>query len=206
MRRARPFIGAVLLAGLAGCGVPMGAPAEAIPGSEVPAGLSSPAATSAPMPTSTPPPAPVADPARVYLLGADDALVPRARAVTGSTRENRLERLLDDLADGPTALEQDQQLSTALPPDVELSVADVAGGTATVDISGTTDAPSGWASRLAVAQLVLTATSVPGVDDVLLTIDGQPVEAPLPSGALTTEALTPADYAPLLSPGESPPS
>ena len=62
------------------------------------------------------------------------------------------------------------------------------------------------ASRLAVAQLVLTATSVSGVDGVLLTLDGQPVEAPLPSGELTTGVLTGADYAALLSVEAAPPS
>jgi hypothetical protein len=198
----RVAVGAVLLAALAGCGVPTGAPAEPIPESEVPAGLSSPAATPAPVPTTQP----VADPARVYLVGGDDVLVPRAREITGSAQEERLEDLLDDLADGPTSAERDEQLSTALPPDVELSVADVARGTTTVDIGGATEAPSGWASRLAVAQLVLTATSVPGVDGVLLTLDGEPVEAPLPSGALTTGVLTAADYAAFRSPGAAAPS
>jgi spore germination protein GerM len=170
------FVGSVLLAGLAGCGVLTGAPAEAIPDSEVPPGLSSSAPTSA----SVPNPERVADPARVYLVGRDDVLVPRTRETTESSPEEQLEDLLDDLADGPTSVELDDQLSTALPPDVELSVADLAAGTATVDISGATQAPSGWASRLAVAQLVLTATSVPGVDGVLLTLDGQPVEPRCP--------------------------
>lgn len=193
--------GAVLLAGLGGCGVPTGAPAAAIPDSEVPTGLHSAGGTSAPVPTAEP----VADPARVYLVGAD-ALVPRAREITGASPEERLEDLLDDLADGPTSVELDEQLSTALPPDVELSVAELAAGTATIDISDATQAPSGWASRLAVAQLVLTAASLPGVDGVLLTLDGQPVEAPLPSGALTTGVLTGADYAALLSVEAAPPS
>ncbi|MGY1683127.1 GerMN domain-containing protein [Geodermatophilus sp. SYSU D01176] len=201
MRRTRVSAAAVLLAGLAGCGVPTGAPAEAIPDSQVPPGLTSPAATSAPAST----PEPVPDPARIHLVRGDDALVPRAREVTGSSREERLEYLLDHLADGPTPVELGEQLSTALPPDVELSVADVTAGTATIDISGATQAPSGWASRLAVAQLVLTAASVPGVDGVLLTLDGQPVEAPLPSGALTTRVLTAADYAALLPTGAAPP-
>ena len=61
-----------------------------------------------------------------------------------------------------------------------------------------TQAPSGAASRRAVAQIVLTATSVPGVDAVLLTLDGDPVEAPLPSGELTSAPLTETDYEPLL--------
>jgi hypothetical protein len=201
-RRTGAVVATVLLAGLVGCGLPTGGPAEAIPDSEVPPVLHSPAPPSAPVPS----PEPVVDPARVYLVGRDDVLVPRTRDITGSAPEERLEVLLDQLADGPTSVERDEQLSTALPPDVELSVADVAGGTATIDISDATQAPSGWASRPAVAQLVLTATSVSGVDGVLLTLDGQPVEAPLPSGALSSGVLTAADYAALLPTGGTPPS
>jgi spore germination protein GerM len=54
-----------------------------------------------------------------------------------------------------------------------------------------------------VGQIVLTATSLPGVRGVRLTLDGEPLEAPLPSGELTSAPLTAEDYAALLS---SPPS
>jgi spore germination protein GerM len=49
------------------------------------------------------------------------------------------------------------------------------------------------------AQIVLTATSLEGIGSVLLTRDGAPVEAPLPSGELTSEPLTSAEYAGLLT-------
>jgi len=64
--------------------------------------------------------------------------------------------------------------------------------------------PSGGASRRAVAQLVLTATSLQGVDAVRLTIGGDPVEAPLPTGELTSAPLTAADYAVFLTAPEPP--
>jgi hypothetical protein len=57
---------------------------------------------------------------------------------------------------------------------------------------------------LAVAQVVLTVTSVPGVDSVLVTRDGAPVELPLPGGALTSGPVTGRDYISLVearSPG-----
>lgn len=44
------------------------------------------------------------------------------------------------------------------------------------------------------------------MDGVLLTLDGQPVKAPLPSGALTIRVLTAADYAALLPVEAAPPS
>ena len=68
----------------------------------------------------------------------------------------------------------------------------------TVDLTGAGDAPAGQQSRRAVGQIVLTATSLPGVRAVLLTHDGEPLEAPLPSGELTSSPLTAADYEPLL--------
>ena len=180
-----------LLILLAGCGVPTGGAAEAIPASDVPYGLASPAPTS-PAPTD---PDPVVEPSRVYLVDAADVLVPRPREVAGATPEERLGALLDALAAGPTAEERDRQLSTALPPEVRLSVVELTGGTATVDITGAPEAPAGQASRRAVAQVVLSATSVPGIEAVVLTWDGERVEAPLPSGELTAEPLTRADYA-----------
>ena len=56
------------------------------------------------------------------------------------------------------------------------------------------------------AQVVLTATSLPGVDAVRLTFAGNPVEAPLPSGELTSGALTAADYATFLTGSPASPS
>ena len=73
------------------------------------------------------------------------------------------------MVDGPTSGERDDELTTALPPRIQLSVAHVDGGTATVDLSGTSAAAAGEQSRRAVGQIVLTATSLPGVSAVLLT-------------------------------------
>lgn len=198
-RRVLPAAVLAVLALLAGCGVPTGGAPTPIAATDIPYGLATP---------STAPPAtlaePVADPARVFLVAPDDSLVPRVRDVEGTTRRERLADLLAHLAAGPTGEERDEQLSTALPPDVELTVTDVALGTATVDIARTVDAPSGWATRRTVAQLVLTATSVSGIDAVRLTLDGDPVEAPLPDGELTSEPLTADDYAVFLTPPPPP--
>ncbi|WP_167760852.1 GerMN domain-containing protein [Geodermatophilus sp. DF01-2] len=197
--RCASLLAGLLLALLAACGVPTGGAADAIPASDVPYGLASPA----PTPTTTAAPEPVLDPSRVYLVGPDDVLLPQPRDVTGSSPEERLGALLGELAAGPTTAERDLQLSTALPPEVELSVTAFSGGTATVDISGSSEAPTGLAGRRAVAQIVLSATSVPGIGAVVLTMDGQRVEAPLPSGELTPEPLTADDYDLLLTPPPS---
>ena len=180
---------------LSACGIPTGGAPESIAPSDVPYGLTS--VTPTPTPRTSPPPG--SDEPRIYLVAADDVLVPRGRAVGGVTLEDRLERLMDELAAGPSGTELEEELSTALPPDVRLSVTAVEGGTATIDISGGENASSGQESRRAVGQIVLTATSLPGIGASLLTRGGAPVEAPLPSGELTSAPLEGEDYAALLT-------
>lgn len=46
---------------------------------------------------------------------------------------------------------------------------------------------------------MLTATSVDGIDHVLLEQDGQQLEAPLPGGERTSAPVDAADYASLLA-------
>jgi len=196
--RARLTVVAGLVAVLAlgGCGVPTGGQPDAIPPSSVPFGLAS-AEPSAPSATS----APVhADEPRIYLVEPNDALVPTARQIPEGTVRERLRILLRYLAAGPTKVEKRHQVSTALPPDIVLRVRDVTDDQVTIDIGGPADAPSGKESRRAVAQIVLTSTSLPEVHSVLLTSDGTPIEAPLPSGELTSEPLTALDYTPMLHP------
>ncbi len=192
------MLGLLLLLASA-CGIPTGGPPETIAPSDVPYGLTSTAPTSA----AAPSPPPHADEPRIYLVTADDVLVSRGRAVTEGTLEERLTQLLADLAEGPSSEELDDQLTTALPPDVTLGLTAVDGDTATIDISAGEDSPSERKSRRAVGQIVLTATSLPGIRGVLLTRDGEPLEPPLPSGELTSEPLTAEDYAALLNPPPS---
>lgn len=179
---------------LAGCGVSTGGPPEELDASEVPYGLLSSAPALA-APSSVPA---LEDRPRVYLVSPDDILVPSGRDAHGSGLRARLADLLSSLTSGPTDEERDEELATALPPGAELSVTAVDGGTATIDLAGPGEAPSGSQSRLAVAQIVLTATSLPDVQAVLLTRDGDPLEAPLPSGALTSEPLRAAEFTSLL--------
>ena len=190
-RRARALALLASLVVLVGCGVPTGGEPSTIAATDVPYGLAEPA----PAPTPTPPPEAVADASRVHWVTAAEALEPRVREVSGSTRRARLADLLDQLAAGPTSAERDEQLSTALPPEIRLRVVGLDEGTATIGVDALAEAPAGVAGRRAVAQVVLTATSVPGVDAVLLELAGEPIEAPLPDGALTDRPLTAQDYA-----------
>jgi hypothetical protein len=170
---------------LAGCGVPTSGDPTVIPASDVPYGLASPTPSA---PSSSSDQTTLAE-SGIYLVAADDSLVLRGRELADGSLEARLDELLDVLAAGPSEQERADELSTALPPEVELDATEVASGTVTVDIAGT-DAPSGTESRRAVAQIVLTVTTVPEVRAVRLTLQGDPVDAPLPDGELTSEPLT----------------
>ncbi|MGY1714756.1 GerMN domain-containing protein [Geodermatophilus sp. SYSU D01106] len=185
---------AVAVVLLTGCGLPGGA-AEAIPDAEVPYGLLS--------ASGTPPAAETAptgdDGARIHLLGPGDLLTPRERPVSGADLPARLDDLLGRLAAGPDAGERAAALTTVLPPGTRLTVTAVEDGTATVDLTGPGEVPDGEESRLAVAQIVLTATTLSGVEAVRLTRDGEPLEAPLPTGELTDRPLTAEDYGLLLA-------
>jgi spore germination protein GerM len=191
---------AVVLAVVTGCGVPTGGAPSTIAPSDVPYGLASPSPSASP----TAPPEAVADTSRVYWISAEDALVPRVREVVGTTRRERLAYLLGQLAASPSPDELDEQLSTALPPEVELTVTGLADGTATIDVDALGQAPGGTSSRRSVAQIVLTATSVPGVQAVLLELAGERIEAPLPSGELTASPLTAQDYTSFTTPSPTP--
>jgi Sporulation and spore germination len=192
----RAVVLTVLVVVLAACGVPTGGAPSRIAPSDVPFGLGAPTPSGSPAPTAEPEPAPF----RVFLVDAGDVLVAQPRELDGGTPRDRLAELLRSLEEAPTASERAEQLSTALPPEVELAVGDLTGGTATIDLGLPAGAPSGSAGRRAVAQIVLTATTVPGVDSVRLTVGGDPVEAPLPSGELTSAPLTAEDYATFRTP------
>jgi hypothetical protein len=189
-RRPRLVMAGLLVCATAACGVPTGDAPHEIPPTDVPYGLAAPTTSAAPTDTAET----RQDSTRVYLVADDQRLVPRGREVAGSTRRERLDDLLGQLADGPTAEERKEQLSTLLPPGAGLSVEKVVGETATVDFADPAELPSGTESVRAVAQVVLSATSLPGVRAVLLTVDGSPVDAPLPSGELTPRPVTAVDY------------
>lgn len=176
---------------LGSCGVPSDSEAQAVP--VVPYGLLSP---SGPTPSTTTSAA--ARGPRVWLV-RDEGLVPAEAPSSSSDPTSTATALLARLAAGPSDQERADGLSTAFGPGVELTLTEVTGGHAVVDIRSGDLAPSPSRLPLAVGQLVLTLSSIEGIDDVALTAAGSAIQAPLPGGALTDRPLRADDYAPLLS-------
>jgi Sporulation and spore germination len=191
--------GALLLTLLtAACGVPRDSEVEVVP--VVPYGLLSP---SGPTPSTSG--SPVVRGPRVWLVRGD-LLVPAEAPSAGSDAGTTATALLRRLAGGPTEQERAHGLATAFGPGVELTLTEVTGGHAVVDIRAGDLAPSPSRLPLAVGQLVLTLVSVDGIDDVRLTSAGSAAQAPLPGGALTDRPLRASDYAALRAPDGSPSS
>ncbi len=176
----------------AACGVPTQGPPVTI--TRVPYGLTQaePSAPSTPAPTGTERP-------YVYLV-RDQVLVPvKASATDLGDPARAVAEVLAQLADGPSDADRSAGLSTALGPDTGFRLTGFDDGVARIDIAAGEQVPAPSRVPLAVAQVVLSVTSVPGVDSVLISRDGTPVELPLPGGALTAAPVTGRDYAGLVA-------
>ena len=175
------------------CGVPDHGPPVTI--TQVPYHLMQPE----PSVTATPSPGGTARPF-VYLV-RDQVLVPVQASVRQlSDPAAAVMDVLAQLADGPSEQDRNAGLSTALGPDTAVHLAGLEDGVARIDIVAGDQIPSPSRVPLAVAQVVLSVTSVPGVGSVLMTRDGSPVELPLPGGALTGSPVRAQDYVPLVGP------
>lgn len=164
---------------------------------------------------STPPPAPPADAVpnpddvtgQVYFVDADDFLVAVPYSLDGTRTTDEMARdLLDQLSRGPADDARDTGLGTALRPDVTLELLAITGTTAEVDVSTPNREPAPDQLPLAVGQIVLTVTSLPGVTQVTLLTDAQPVDMPLPGGQLTSPPVPAAAYQDLLRTAPTPTS
>ena len=197
----RPFVGAgvlllvLLLVLLSSCGLPGDGSVTKVDDEAVPYHLldsedpSSAATEGATIPGSVP---------LVFWLVNDDRLVPAAADASCDQRsEVVVERLLGELAAGPTDDDRAGGRSTALPPESTLALVDITEGTVQVEVN---PAAAISADRLpaAVGQIVLTVTSAAGVRSVSLVSEADPVQVPLPGGVLTEGPVTAEDYAVLI--------
>ena len=109
----------------------------------------------------------------VYLTRGDELGVVR-RTVPATSAVGRV--ALEELLAGPRSDEAAIGFTTQIPVGTTLLGLDVAGGTATVDLSAEFAQGGGSATMVArLAQVVHTLTQFPTVDGVLFELDGQPV-------------------------------
>lgn len=180
---------------LMSCGVPEGGSAESIDDASVPYRLLDPG-TSAPASSYDAHP-PDSVPLLFWLDDADLLTPVAARASCAEPPAAQVEQLLAELSVGPTEEVRAGGNGTAIAPQSGLGLVRIDDGTAVVEVD---PGSSTSADRLplAMGQVALTVTSARGVKAVSLVSDGDPMQVPLPGGALTSSPVTSADYASLL--------
>ncbi len=142
---------------------------------------------------------------RIYLLApTDPEEAPRIRSVQRAVPTTP-QSILASLFAGPNAAERNALLDTAIPADVELLANPrPIGEVLTVDLNDAFDELTPDGLRLAVAQIVSTATDINGVESVQLRIDGETRVWPLGNGELTDRPLTRFDYPGLVESSQPP--
>jgi hypothetical protein len=178
----------LLLGVLIGCGAPQSGTTRMIDTTTVPYELTAPRQTASPTTTSTPerlgP--------HVWLV-RDDALVAIGTQVDSDDPQTAAGQVLDRLRASPSDADRDEGLTSALPPQTRLKVVGFEAGQLTIEIRSSKDPPADQLA-LATGQVVLSATSVIGVDSVTFTSLNEPQEATLPGGVRVNRPVTAADY------------
>jgi spore germination protein GerM len=184
------LVGLGLAGTLSGCGVPTDAAPRALPAGAVSADL----LASDPVTTSTTVPVGTSTRIRIYLVGGGgdtERLVPSERPVQSPAT---VERALSALVSGPNREESARGLRSAIRPGTIVNSARVESNIAIVDLVNSAIAANADLI-LALAQIVYSATDLPGVNAVRFTIDGLRAEVPTGSGIQSTTPVGRAAYA-----------
>lgn len=182
----------LMLAVLAACGVPIDDRAESV--GDVPFGLLDPV-TAEPEEVDTPAEGPLV---QVFLVDPSGlSLVPVERRLT----EAALHTVMQSLLMGPNRAERDQGLISAFADPTAVASVDLVGGVASVDLTQQFTILDGPTQRLAIAQIVVTLTSRPGVGRVSFTLQGQPIDIPRGDGTLAAGSVSRDNYRELLPTG-----
>ena len=182
----RRLLLALVVVVVAACGVPTDDSPRALPAERVPFGLLE--ADAAGAPTGVPG---AATRRSIYLVRENRLVETTQEVPAPGTAIDTLRELLM----GPGAEDVEEGLTTFIPSGtVVLDVSPPVEGVATINLSGDLSA-AGEGLRLAFAQIVYTATGVPGVDRVLFQIDGTPRDVPDDQGETTAEPLGRSDFA-----------
>ncbi|MEY3165359.1 MAG: hypothetical protein RLZZ270_1098 [Actinomycetota bacterium] len=179
-----------LVIACASCAIPAGGDFQAIPDSEVPYELSSPRTTLAPSAVTTLPGSDTSTEAIDAYFISNSRVLKIVRLVAAPAGPDQALATLSALDTQDPAL---AGLRTAIPKTFSATVS-VERGVASVDSTrGLLDTLSPLDQRLAVAQIVLTLTSRPGIGQVLFSVDGVPTGVPRGRGDLAGP-LTPVTF------------
>jgi hypothetical protein len=198
LQRRSPVVvlAAVLAAvvGLAGCGIGSQSQAVTLPASQVPFELLSPAPSSEGTART-----PTAEAVIIYLLKAG-RLVAVARELPAPASVNAR---LSALAAGPTTVEAAEGLSSAVSAPGSAPTGLITFDQMTVNLTPAFEQLATRDQVEALAQLVYTATAIPGITAVAFRIDDKKIAVPREDNSTTEGPVTRADYrllAPLIGP------
>jgi spore germination protein GerM len=185
-------VAAVVVASVASCGVSAERGAIRTSDGDVPFNLLAPDPTTTTS-TSTTVAEAVTEAVTVYLVG-EERLVAVGRRLR---RPVDLAELLAAVTSGPTEQEAAEGMRSALPAEESVLGVTLGGGVATVELSSRFSSVPVDDQLLALAQIVYTVTTRPGVGRVSFTLEGAPVEVPRGDGSLTSDSVARDDYAAL---------
>ena len=194
----------LLLVVLSSCAVPSSGSYQQVAPEDIPFGLNAPQ-TTIPQTTTTildpksteSLPVAVSEPIDLFFI-SNSRIIKVQRNVASPANPAQA---LSSLVEGPSTSPEFVGLRTALPTTFVASV-DVIRGVAQVDATSVfLDSLSGLDQKLAIAQIVLTLTSRPGVGQVLFSVDGQLISVPRGRGDSVASgvAVTFDDYSSLIN-------
>jgi len=189
---------------LASCGVPSNGSYQKVASGNIPFGLNEPQ-TTVPETTSTiatatlgdTTPVAVSEPIDLFFISNSKIIKVQRNVASPATPSQSLSSLVE----GPSSSPEYVGLRSAIPTTFTANV-DVIRGVAKVDASRTfLDSLSGLDQKLAIAQIVLTLTSRPGVGQVLFSVDGKLISVPRGRGDSVASGVpvTFDDYSVLIS-------
>jgi len=184
---------ALLLVALGACGAPDELEATPITIDADAFGLNVVTTRPGPIPLPSEPPSGELEEIALYFT-VDGRLVPTTRVVNGPVA---LTDVAGELADEPGRVEGAPRLRTLLAAGDVISV-QLRGGVAQVDLAQRLLDIAPTDQRVAIAQLVLSLTTRPGVGQVSFTSDRRPIGVIRADGTLTTNAVSRDDFASLV--------
>lgn len=128
---------------------------------------------------------------RIYLIapeGSDQPLRSVLRDPKGQ------EELIATLIQGPNATELGAGLRSRVPAGLDVNSVQFDGGVVNVDVSDELEDLDDASLQLAVAQIVFTASELPGAESVLIRVDGDSRSWPDRDGDLQSDPLTVYDF------------